>query len=114
MEQKTPIDDGYTDIATVAKSPLRPAFDITFRPVGFPAATAHRLAPRPDAEAVTKLGVKLIMDHVCGWTRTNKKGEPIPFCEEAVKTLTEPQFNRVLDIITDYAGSDQEAADVKN
>lgn len=102
------VGDGYDLTGSVPRvAGVHPAVDITYRPCTVDERNRYlKTATEPEKRAAA--GADLIVRHVSGWSLGGK-----PTRDLALK-LQPLLFDRVVDFLTGYAGSAEEAADVKN
>lgn len=102
------IDDGYTAVKKLDAAPgLHPAVSVTYRPATGQARTELRFAASAGADRVFHLENQLLERQ-----RVTLDGDPLTAAKAA--GLKPAVREKLLDLVLGYAGSDQEAADVKN
>jgi hypothetical protein len=102
------IDDGYTATKRLDAAPgLYPAVTVTYRPATSQARTELGFAAATTADRVVTLENQLLERQ-----RVALDGEPLTAARAA--KLKPALRDKVLNLVLGYAGSDDEAADLKN
>lgn len=112
MSESAFVSDGWDTQATIARVPgLIPQVSLTYRPATYREQQQFFAeSGSPDAVKKERAVVALIKKHVSEWD-LDKIGLK---SDDKIAKLKPLLINKLVDLITGYAGSEQEAADQKN
>lgn len=112
MSESAFVSDGFDTQATIARvAGLIPQVTLTYRPATYREQQQFFAeSGQPDAAKKEKAVVSLIAKHVSDWSIDNA----VLKSPEKLAKLKPLLINKLVDLITGYAGSEQEAADQKN
>ena len=110
------VDDGFTrDFRIEAVRGRHPELTGSYRPALIDQRFAwQRAIGKDDTAERVRVGCAIIQRHVLDWNARNGTGEKAPIKEDYLKRLPAPLFDKLLDIVLGYAGSEEEKADVGN
>lgn len=110
------IDDDYTREETIpAVRSRHPALTIRYRPALLDQRFAwQRAIGKDDTAERMRMACQIIEKHVVEWNALNKGGEKAAIKADMLKRMPAPLFDKMLDIVLGYAGSEEEREDVGN
>lgn len=114
MSEEFFIEDGYNREERISAEPgLHPALWIKYRPALMEQRFALGRARDHGPEEQAKITATIISKHLLDWNAT-KGGVKCDTKPETIRKLQPTLQSKILDIVLGYAGSVEEAGDVKN
>lgn len=95
------LDDGYTAKATLpAQEGVHNALSLEFRPcLSAEQSRVFDVLDKKGSEAANAATVEIVAKHIVSWSKTDRRGSPVPASKDAVAKLVPPLLTKVIDAV---------------